>query len=82
MLMNMRYILFTSPFCAACRPVKEFLNSVNIDGEIVDAAEDSGSEVAVKYSVMKLPTVIFLDSNRQEICRCHSIGEIKEIIGD
>lgn len=79
--MDMKYILFTSPFCAACKPVKEFLSNTKINGEFVDAADDNGSEIAVKYSVMKLPTIIFLDSNGHEICRCHSIGEIKEIIG-
>lgn len=78
--MDMKYLLFTSPFCAACRPVKEFLSAAKIRGDLVDASESEGSEIALKYSIMKLPTVVFIDKNGQEICRCHSINEIKEIL--
>ena len=74
------YMLFTTPFCKACKGVKEFLSNSTINGDHIDASSDEGGEVAVKYNVQGVPTVIFLDEKNNEITRARTLSDVKEII--
>ena len=74
------YLLFTTPFCKACKGVKEFLGRAPLDGDHIDASSDEGGEVAVKYNVQGVPTVVFLDEQNNEITRAHTLAGVKEIV--
>ena len=74
------YMLFTTPFCKACKGVKEFLGKTSLEGNHIDASSDDGGEIAVKYNVQGVPTVVFLDEQNNEITRAHTLVDIKEIV--
>ena len=74
------YMLFTTPFCKGCKSVKEFLGNVSLKGDHIDASSGEGSEIAVKYNIRGVPTVVFLDENKNEIARAHSVADIRDII--
>jgi glutaredoxin len=74
------YLLFTTPFCKGCKSVKELLSTLSLKGDHIDASSDDGSEIAVKYNVQGVPTVVFLDEQNNEITRAHTVADIKEII--
>ena len=74
------YLLFTTPFCKACKGVKEFLGKVSLEGDHIDASSDEGSDIAVKYNVQGVPTVVFFDEQNNEITRAHTLADVKEII--
>ena len=74
------YLLFTTPFCKACKGVKEFLGKASLDGDHIDASSDDGGEIAVKYNVQGVPRVVFLDEQKKEITRAHTLAGVKEII--
>ena len=76
------YVLFTTPFCRGCKPVKEFLSTANIKGDHIDASSDEGSEIAVKYNVQGVPTIIFLDGQNNEISRVHTLADVKELLNE
>ena len=74
------YMLFTTPFCKACKGVKEFLGKTSLEGNHIDASSDDGGEIAVKYNVQGVPTVVFLDEQNNEITRAHTLADVKEIV--
>lgn len=83
--MGFNYLLFTTPTCPSCPPVKALLKELEtkgqVSGEQVDVTNDNGYEKAVNFNISKAPTVVFFESGR-EIGRAHNIGEIKSIVYD
>jgi len=80
------YLLFTTPTCPSCPPVKNFLKELeqkgHLLGEHIDVTQGNGYEKAIIFSISKAPTVVFFDENQQEIGRANNISEIKSIVYD
>ncbi len=76
------YLLFTTPFCSSCPPVKEFVKKLPLDGALIDATDPDGSQTAESFGVMSVPTIIFLDENKQEISRANSVSAIRSILSE
>lgn len=80
------YLLFTTPTCSSCPPVKKFLSDLEargtVSGEQVDVASAGGYEKAVHFGIHKAPTVILFDEEEREVGRAYSITEIKSIVYD
>ena len=36
------YLLFTTPFCSSCPPVKEFVRKLPLEGSMIDATDSEG----------------------------------------
>lgn len=65
--------------CPNCPKVKDFMKTVSLKGELVDASTPLGLEQAQKFDVGSVPTVIFLeDDNVKSVA--HSVEEIKRVI--
>ena len=65
----MKYLYFSAPWCGPCRmfgPVMERV-STNILVQKIDV--DKQSDLAMKYSVRTIPTVILVDNNGKEYAR-------------
>ncbi len=79
------YLLFTTPTCPSCPPVKSFLKELeqkgHLEGEHVDVTQGNGYEKAINFNISKAPTVVFFDSGK-EIGRANNISEIKSIVYD
>jgi len=74
------FLVFTTPTCPNCPVVKEYLqNQDKIKGKMVDASTSEGLELARKYEVTAVPTVIFFQDDK-EINRAHSKEETEKII--
>ena len=65
--------------CPHCPSVKEFMKTVDMEGEEIDAALPEGLEEAKKFDVVSVPTVIFFEGDEVKSV-AHSIEEIKRII--
>src|SRR5574344_98577 len=70
--------LFTRKTCPNCPPVKEFVEKLNIQGNKFDVDSHEGFTEATKKGVFASPTVIFYDSNNNEISRFHSVEKLEE----
>jgi hypothetical protein len=76
------YLLFTTPFCSSCPPVKEFVRKLPLEGSLIDATESEGGQKAESFGVMSVPTIIFLDENKQEVGRANSVSAIRSILSE
>lgn len=80
------YLLFTTPTCPSCPPVKSFLKELEqkgqLAGEHIDVTGDNGYEKAINFNISKAPTVVFFDEKQREIGRANNISEIKSIVYD
>lgn len=74
-----KYKIFTTPTCPNCPSVKSFLKSTNVEGEFIDASSKEGFELAKKFNVNSVPTVIFFNDD-VEIIRTHSLEETQNEI--
>jgi|TARA_B100002003_G_C14052285_1_gene506709 ribonucleoside-triphosphate reductase len=75
----MKYKLFFTPMCPNCPIVKEFMKTVDLDGELLDASTPEGLQQAQKYDVAAVPTVLFFEGDELR-STCQSIDEIKRVI--
>jgi ribonucleoside-triphosphate reductase len=65
--------------CPNCPKVKEFMKTVDMKGELVDASTDEGLMQAEKFNVASVPTVVFLDDDKVRSVAC-SVEEIKRVV--
>ena len=65
--------------CPNCPIVKEFMKTVDLDGELLDASTPEGLQQAQKYDVAAVPTVLFFEGDELR-STCQSIDEIKRVI--
>ena len=77
---DLKYLLFTTKYCTACAPVKKFLEQKQVSGNVVDASEES--DLAIKYEVRSVPTVVFFDDSGNEIGRANNVPEARSILSD
>lgn len=59
----MRLIKLYSNSCGPCKVLENNLKQANIEHENVLVASDKGEELAEKYNVRNIPTLLLLDDN-------------------
>jgi len=74
------YVLFTTPSCVSCVPVKDYLKELGLKGVVVDASEGDGRRLAVENNVRSVPVVYFYDENSNEVGLARSVNEIKSLM--
>lgn len=78
--MEIKYKLFTTPTCPNCPNVKEFMKTVDIPGEVVNAATMEGSVLAAKFGIMAVPTVLFFNKDNEVIEKAQSVPQVRRVI--
>ena len=66
--------------CPNCGEIKQYLETIDFKGEIIDASEDEGLEEAKKLGVMGVPAMVFIDKDGKEINRANNLDDIKKIL--
>lgn len=59
------WVVFTTPFCASCGPVKERLATTDPDAHIVTVDATREPHLADAFSVRSAPTVLLADATGQ-----------------
>jgi len=75
-----QYKFFITPMCPDCSEIKEFLETIKLKGEIIDAATDKGLEESQKLGIMGVPMMVFLDKDGKEVNRAEDLDDIKNIL--
>lgn len=57
------YLLFTTPSCPQCPRAKEFLQGKTTEFAIVDASQPRGLELARKYQLRTVPSLVEVDDD-------------------
>lgn len=75
-----RYQLFIKEGCAKCQEIVEFMGKSPLNTEVIDVASRNGFELSQKQNIMKLPTVLVLDSKEEAIDRLYTLYELQKTI--
>lgn len=75
-----RILCFVRKTCPNCPPVKTVLDQSGLPVEYIDVDTHEGMELAMKYGVMKAPTVLFLDAENGEQARTGNAAELKSLL--
>ncbi len=78
--MGIKYKLFTTPTCPNCPSVKEFMKTVDIPGEVVNAATMEGGVLAAKFGIMAVPTVLFFNKDGEVIEKAQSVPQVRRVL--
>ena len=76
---SITYEMFTRKTCPNCPAVKEYMQNTSLQGINIDVDTEEGFNQAAHKGVFASPTVIFYDSDKQEIYRAHTVEELTEI---
>lgn len=76
---GLSFKFFYSENCTKCPPVKEYIKTLGLNGEFVNAYSPEGMEEAQTYGVRSLPSVVFLD-NGIVLNTAHSIEGIRQCL--
>lgn len=76
----MKIYKFFLPTCGPCKRVGKILDELNIDVTNIDMNDDESEELADKYKVYSVPTIIKVDDEGNEICRAGSNSTKEELI--
>jgi thioredoxin 1 len=77
----MKYLKFTGSWCSPCKQLKPIMEQVkqqNIKVEEIDV--DDQSDLAEKYNIRSVPTVILINNNGVEINRLIGVKTLNEYI--
>jgi len=70
-------LLFTTTTCPKCPAVKNFLDKSETEYFSIDNTMLNFSEMAEKYNVKSVPTMMRLDEQGQEVWRANELSEIQ-----
>jgi hypothetical protein len=77
-----RYLFFMTPMCPNCAEIHDYMASVKVPGDEIDATDDVGMEMAQKFEVMSVPTLVFLGEDGRERARATNITEVERIVSN
>ena len=78
----MKRLLFTTKTCPNCPAAKDFLDLKGIDYESVDASVPEGLELAKKFGIGTVPTLITTDDNDKMTDSATGIDEIEAAVDE
>jgi len=73
-------LLFTTATCPKCPATKDMLIAKNIDFEHVDASTPEGLELARKYGVGSVPTLVVVDGDENIQDSASGIDAIESLV--
>lgn len=74
------YKLFTMPACSKCPAVKEHMQTLELNGEVINAGDPEGMQEARKHSISTVPTAIFFDEQGNIVSIAHDKEEVDKVI--
>jgi thioredoxin 1 len=65
----MKYLYFSAPWCGPCRSFGPIMEQVSLEVGVEKINVDEQGDLAMKYGVRNVPTVILVDGTGKEITR-------------
>ena len=59
---------------------KEFIKTLSIPGEIINAATTEGSVLAARFGIMAVPTVLFFNEENEIIEKAYSVPQVRRVV--
>jgi ribonucleoside-triphosphate reductase len=74
------YVLFYSPNCPNCPSAKAFVKDLGFEGQMVDVSTEEGFNLANKYNIFSVPSIVLFDADNSIIKICCSLNELKLLL--
>jgi glutaredoxin len=74
------WVVFTTPFCASCGPVKEQLAAQDPDAEIVTVDATREPHLADAFEVRSAPTVLLADATGEVLTRLVGAPAVRDYL--
>lgn len=74
------YMYFYRKTCPNCPPVKNYLDTLSLEGKLVDVDSPEGIALAAQHQVMASPTAIFFNEQGKEVYRSQKADQIQAYI--
>jgi thioredoxin 1 len=65
----MKYLYFSAPWCGPCKAFSPIMEQVSLEVGVEKINVDEQGDLAMKYGVRNVPTVILVDGTGKEITR-------------
>lgn len=65
----MKVLKFAAEWCGPCKMLSKTLEDYNGDVEVQEIDIDADQEVAIRYGIRGVPTLVLLDDNGSELRR-------------
>lgn len=75
-----KLLLFTTNTCSKCPAIKNWLGQADIDYFAIDNSMLNFWEMAEKYNVRSVPTLLALNEEGKEVWRASELSEIQQYI--
>lgn len=76
------YMFFYRNTCPNCPPVKEFVETMQLEGSMINVDTDEGMTEASHYEILAAPTVLFFDKKGKEVMRACNVEQLREAFAD
>lgn len=77
----MKYLIFKSSWCSPCRQLSPIMEQVKQHGIKVEEIDiDDQSDLAEKYNIRSVPTVVLISDNGVEINRLIGVKTLNKYI--
>lgn len=71
------YLLFTTKTCPNCPRAKELLETRSLPLQMIDASETEGLNIAKKYKIMNVPSLIEINDAGEVLEAFHGLEDIE-----
>ena len=75
-----KYSYFFRKTCPNCPSVKNYIETINLNGINIDVDTEEGLTAASENNIFGVPTVVFYDNDNNEISRAHTLKDLKDTI--
>lgn len=76
----MSYAYFFRETCPNCPPVRSYVESIDLDGEMVDVDTGEGMERAVEHQILSTPTVLLKDEHGKTVAQAGNVAQLRSIL--
>jgi len=76
--LKLKLLLFTTNTCPKCPAVKNWINQSGVEFFGIDNTMLNFWEMAAKYNVQSVPTIVAIDENGKEVWRANELSEIQQ----
>ena len=75
---NLKLLLFTTSTCPKCPAVKNWISQAGVEFFGIDNTMLNFWEMAAKYNVQSVPTIVAIDESGKEVWRANELSEIQQ----
>jgi ribonucleoside-triphosphate reductase len=74
------YAYYFRESCPNCPPVRSFVETLELNGKMVDVDTGEGMAEAIQHQILSTPTVLLKDGNGDTVAQAASVSQLRNIL--